>query len=98
MERVSRRCPQQRKGPRRSSCSTRPKAFGTWWAARHDWDAIPFGEVEGVGLSDPSKLTDEYGWSVDLLVQRYVMLGVVCALLFSGIWLWGVVSHARATR
>ena len=24
---------------------------------------IPFGEIEGVGLSDPSKLQDVYGWS-----------------------------------
>ena len=52
--------------------------FATWWQARHDWDAIPFGEIEGVGLSDPSKLTDVYGWSTRLLVKRYVALGVVC--------------------
>ena len=34
----------------------------TWWRARTDLGVIPFGEIEGVGLSDPSKLA-EAGWS-----------------------------------
>jgi hypothetical protein len=42
-------------------------AFGTWWAARTNVDAIPFGANEGVGLSDPSKLMDVYGWSLIVL-------------------------------
>jgi hypothetical protein len=70
-------------------------AFATWWAARHDWDAIPFGEIEGVGLSDPSKLTDEYGWPVKLLVTRYVTLGLLCAVVLTGIWVWGIASHVK---
>jgi hypothetical protein len=69
--------------------------FATWWAARHDWEAIPFGEIEGVGLSDPTKLTDVYGWSVESMIQRYVMLGVACALVFSAAWIWGIVSSSR---
>ena len=32
--------------------------FSEWWAARTDVDRIPFGEIEGVGLSDPSKLNE----------------------------------------
>ncbi len=53
-------------------------AFKTWWTARRDEDAIPFGANEGVGLSDPSRLVGEYNWSVDQLVQRYVSLALVC--------------------
>jgi hypothetical protein len=54
--------------------------FEQWWAARTDPDRIPFGMNEGVGPSDPSVLSDTYGWSATLLVQRYVLLGCVCLL------------------
>jgi hypothetical protein len=50
--------------------------FSGWWAARTDVDRIPFGEIEGVGLSDPSKLNEIYGWSADALVHRHVALGL----------------------
>ena len=53
-------------------------AFKTWWTARRDEDAIPFGAIERVGLSDPSRLVEEYHWSIDQLVQRYVGLALVC--------------------
>jgi len=72
--------------------------FATWWAARHDWDAIPFGEIEGVGLSDASKLTGEYAWSVQMLIDRYVGLGYVCGTAIVSIWIWGVVSHGRTPK
>jgi hypothetical protein len=71
--------------------------FATWWAARHDWEVIPFGEIEGVGLSDPTKLIDVYGWSVESMVQRYVTLGVACTLVFSAAWIWGIVSSSTAS-
>jgi hypothetical protein len=54
-------------------------AGGTWWRARSDVDVIPFGEIEGVGLSDPSQLTETYGWTVSLLVNRYTWLIVFSA-------------------
>ena len=50
-------------------------AFEQWWAARTDPDRIPFGRNEGVGLSDPSVLSDEFGWSAGLLVRRYLTVG-----------------------
>jgi hypothetical protein len=53
-------------------------AFSLWWSARTDPDLIPFGMNEGRGLSDPSALTDQFGWSADDLVRRYVMLGCAC--------------------
>ena len=55
--------------------------FEQWWSARSDSDRIPFGANEGVGPSDPSILSDSYGWSASMLVHRYLVLG--CASLFA---------------
>ncbi|MEO6772690.1 MAG: hypothetical protein ABI467_06670 [Kofleriaceae bacterium] len=64
--------------------------FATWWSARSDTDVIPFGEIEGVGQSDPSKLQDVYGWSTTQLVHRYVLLGVACLVTLAAIYVWSV--------
>ena len=69
--------------------------FATWWSARSDIDVIPFGEIEGVGLSDPSKLSEVCGWSTDQIVHRYVTLGVACLVVLAGVYAWQVRS-ARA--
>jgi hypothetical protein len=55
--------------------------FSLWWGARKDPDLIPFGMNEGAGLSDPSVLSETYGWSAATLVHRYVGLGVVCLVV-----------------
>jgi hypothetical protein len=68
--------------------------FATWWSARHDFDAIPFGEIEGIGPSDPSKLTDVYGWTTRAMVGRYVALGSACLLALLALW----VIYTRAAR
>ena len=65
--------------------------FATWWTARTDPSVIPFGEIEGVGLSDPSRLYETYGWSGKLIVERYVTVGVICAIVLRarvrvGVW------------
>jgi hypothetical protein len=70
--------------------------FATWWTARHDTDVIPFGEIEGVGLSDPSKLTDDYGWSTQVMVGRYVTLGVACLVALATVYAWQVWRAHRA--
>jgi hypothetical protein len=64
--------------------------FATWWAARSDTDVIPFGEIEGVGLSDPSKLQEVYGWSTHQIVHRYVVLGVACLVALAAVYAWNV--------
>jgi hypothetical protein len=64
--------------------------FATWWAARSDTDAIPFGEIEGVGLSDPSKLHDVYDWSTRMIVDRFVALGVACLVALAAVTVWQV--------
>ena len=63
--------------------------FRTWTGPFED---IPFGEIEGIGPSDPSLLTQLYGWSVTQLVDRYVRLGEVCLLALLALYLWGLVS------
>jgi hypothetical protein len=64
--------------------------FATWWSARTDTDAIPFGEIEGVGLSDPSKLQEQFGWATQTIVDRYVLVGTLCLAVLVAVW-------ARAT-
>jgi hypothetical protein len=61
-------------------------AFATWWAARTDVDAIPFGASEGMGLSDPSKLVEVYGWATRAMVARYLALGAVCLIALALLW------------
>src|SRR5213075_2746347 len=64
-------------------------AFSLWWAARKDVDRIPFGMNEGAGLSDPSVLSEQYGWSTGTIVHRYVALGVVCLIVLAVAWFAG---------
>ena len=59
-----------------------------WWSARRDPDVIPFGEIEGVGQSDPSKLVEVHGWPVERLVDRYVLVGVACCVAVAAVWAW----------
>jgi hypothetical protein len=64
--------------------------FATWWVAQSDRNAIPFGEIEGVGLSDSLKLVEEWGWTMDELVRRYVTVGMSCLLALALVYAWGV--------
>ncbi|MGC2802919.1 MAG: hypothetical protein WCA41_13885, partial [Candidatus Acidiferrum sp.] len=53
---------------------------------------LPFGEIEGVNLSDPSLLTEMYGWTALQMVDRYVRLGTFCLLALLALYIWGLVS------
>jgi hypothetical protein len=53
---------------------------------------LPFGEIEGVNLSDPSLLTEMYGWTVLQMVDRYVRLGAVCLATLLALYVWGLAS------
>ena len=53
---------------------------------------LPFGEIEGVNLSDPSLLTEMYGWTALQMVDRYVRLGMFCLLALLALYIWGLVS------
>lgn len=56
------------------------------------WGDIPFGEIEGVNLSDPSLLTTLYGWSVTQMVDRYLELARFCFAAMAAIYAWGLAS------
>jgi len=64
--------------------------FTQWWASRTDFDRIPFGMNEGAGLSDPSVLSESFGWSTDQIVHRYVALGCVCLAVLALAYLRGL--------
>jgi hypothetical protein len=66
--------------------------FRTWSGSIED---IPFGEIEGVNLSDPSLLTEMYGWSVTQLVERYLRLATVCLVVLLALYVWGLISAYR---
>jgi len=59
---------------------------------------LPFGEMEGVNLSDPSLLTEMYGWSVPLMVDRYLRLATFCLMALAVLYVWGLVSTYREMR
>ncbi len=59
---------------------------------------MPFGEIEGVNFSDPTLLTDKYGWSVTQLVDRYNRLAMVCFGALVAVYLWGLVQSYLETR
>jgi hypothetical protein len=71
-------------------------ALDTWLRARADAGQIPLGELEGIGLSDASRLTQVYGWTYAELTGRYVALGIVCAAAIAAMYAAGVM-RARAT-
>lgn len=62
----------------------------TWWVAHDDFTAIPFGEVEGVGKSDASRLTEDHLWPTEALVRRYVTVSVLCLCALALVYAWGV--------
>jgi hypothetical protein len=73
-------------------------AFRTWSGARHDTDLIPFGEIEGTGLSDPSRLTGDYGWTIQAMIQRYFWLGVACLTALAVLYAVGVMQARSAVQ
>jgi len=73
-------------------------AYATWWGARKNFDSIPFGENEGSGPSDPSRLVSEYGWSVGSMVHRYVVLGALCLSVLGVLYVLGLRRREAAAR
>ena len=62
------------------------------------WENIPFGQIEGRGPSDPTLLTQMYGWSVFQLVDRYLGLAKACFMAMGAMYFWGLTSAYVATR
>jgi len=62
------------------------------WSGPIEW--LPFGENEN-GLSDPSVLTEMYGWSLISLVTRYRQLAHACLALLAAVYLAAIYSQTR---
>ncbi|MFP2912683.1 hypothetical protein ACLESD_48270, partial [Pyxidicoccus sp. 3LFB2] len=69
--------------------------FLTWWRARRDFSQIPFGLIEGVGMSDASRLVEDYGWTSGTLVRRYLTLGVACLVFLAVLYTVKLVQGRR---
>lgn len=63
--------------------------YATWWKARTDQSAIPYGTTGGMA-TDSMTLVDVYRWSFDTLVSRHVTLGLVCLALLAAVYVWGL--------
>jgi len=72
--------------------------FATWWASRTDIGKIPYGEIEGVGLSDPAKLVELHGWSVQMVVRRFLAVGFACLAALAAVYAWGVWTAWRKAK
>jgi hypothetical protein len=68
-------------------------AFADWWQAGHSAEGVIFGEIEGVGDSDPTRLVYEHGWSEARLVARYMTLAWTCLAALAALYL---VANVRA--
>ena len=64
--------------------------FATWWTALTDREVIPFGENEGRGLSDPTVLVYQQGFSIPGLVNGYVSVGLACLIVLLVAYLLGL--------
>jgi hypothetical protein len=69
----------------------------TWYRSRSDEDAIPFGIIEGVGLSDPAKLL-EAGWEPKLIVSRYSLVAGACLAIMISVWAWQTWTMRQRAR
>jgi len=73
--------------------------FSVWWGARKDTALIPFGEIgNAAGHSDATRLTEEFAWTDEQLVQRHVLVGVACLAALALVYAWGVWRAWRYTR
>jgi hypothetical protein len=66
-------------------------AFAVWTGGI---ERVPFGENEN-GLSDPSVLTELYGWNVNLLRTRYQRLAMLCLAVLTTLYACGLAIVAR---
>jgi hypothetical protein len=65
-------------------------AFELWCGATRDSSRILYGINEAAGLSDPSRLTETYGWTEPGMVRAYGLLGVACLLALAVLYLRGL--------
>jgi hypothetical protein len=62
------------------------------------YENIPFGEIEGIGPSDPTLLTEMYGWTVTQMVGRYLRVATICFVALAVLYVWGLLSAYLEVR
>jgi hypothetical protein len=65
--------------------------FHTWTGSE---DNIPFGVQEGA-QTDPSQLVENYGWTIQAMIQSYVRLGELCLLAIALIYIVGIIRARK---
>ena len=63
-------------------------ALMTWWQARADRMTIAYGEIEGVGHSDPTKLVFDHNWAEPTMIRRYLWLAAICLTVVAARYAW----------
>jgi len=56
----------------------------SWLAAHKDSSTIPYGEIAGVGHSDPTKLVFDRNWTQDSMIARYLWLAAASFVAVAG--------------
>ncbi len=69
-------------------------AIKTWTGSEED---LPFGVQEGT-LSDPSQMVQTYGWTIQLMIQRYVRLGMACIVVLATLYVFGIIRARKAMQ
>lgn len=72
-------------------------ATRVWWTAKTDFDAIPFGEEDGL-RSDASRLVDEHGWDAGVMVKRFLFVALVTLIAAALAWVAAIVRERLAER
>jgi len=69
-------------------------AYKTWTGPEED---LPFGVQEGT-LSDPSQMVQNYGWTIQFMIQQYVRLATACFIVLAVFYVFGIVRARGALR
>ena len=66
-------------------------AFKTWTGSEED---LPFGIQEGT-LSDPSQMVETFHWTIQLMMQRYFRLSLVCLGGLAALYVCGLIGASK---
>jgi hypothetical protein len=69
-------------------------AYHSWSGREED---IPFGVQEGT-QTDPSQLVETYGWTIQLLIHRYIQVAVACSIALTIIYIFGILQARKELK
>jgi hypothetical protein len=68
--------------------------YSVWVRAFDDLNKVPYGKSGGQ-FTDSYKLVEFFGWSLETLASRYLILGAFCLLVLAGIYALGLRKAKR---